>query len=298
MTNPVFGICVGVLLSLGAQAGPLRVVTATRDLADFVQQVGGEHVSVQSLVSGLDDTHNVLMKPSMVTMLARADLFIEMGLDMEHGYAPGLLAESRNHAIQPGAPGFLDASRGIPVLGVPGSLDRGEGDVHAQGNPHWNLDPERAKIAVRNIAAKLAELDSADAAAFAANAERYIAELDARIREWRARLDGKDIRFVSYHAHFAYFAQCFALKEVGTIQPKAGIEPGPRAMAELMARMSREGANLVVRESFFSDRYPKVVAQRTGARLVAVPIQVGGMPGADTYIAMIDMLVTAFAGDQ
>lgn len=289
-----------ILLSLGLTAGagaaPLQVVTSTRDLADFVGQVGGARVAVRSLVSGLEDTHNVLMKPSMITMLARADLFVAMGLDMEHAYAPALLAESRNGAIQVGTSGYLDASHGMAVLDVPASLDRSEGDVHPLGNPHWNLDPERCQQAVRNIAQKLTELDPAHAAEYAANADRYNATLAAKLAEWKARLAGRDIRFVSYHPHFAYFAERFDLRQVGTIQPKAGIEPGPRYIESLVERIKREGANLVVRESFFSDRFPREIAERTGARLIAVPIQVGGLPEADSYLSMMDLLVARFAG--
>lgn len=284
-------------LTVATQAGPIHVVTSTRDLADFTQHVGGEQVEVKSLVGGKEDTHNVLMKPSMITMLSKADLFIEMGLDMEHAYAPALLAESRNNNIQLGHSGFLDASHGMTVLEVPKSLDRTEGDIHAMGNPHWNLDPVRSEQAVRNIADKLSELDPAHADLFKANAEQYIATLDVKIAEWKARLAGKDIRFVSYHPHFVYFAERFGLKEIGTIQPKAGIEPGPTYIDELVQRMKSEGANLVIRESFFSERFPQEIAGRVGARLAVAPIQVGGVPGADDYISMMDKLVSAFSGN-
>lgn len=282
--------------ALAARAEALRVVTSTRDLEDFTRRVGGDFVEVRSLVSGLEDTHNVLMKPSMITMLARADLFIGMGLDLEHAYAPALLAESRNNKIQPGKPGYLEASKGMTVLEIPRTLDRAEGDVHPLGNPHWNLDPERAKQAVQNIADKLAEMEPAHAEAFHANADAYVAVLDGKLKEWRGKLAGKDIRFVSYHPHFAYFADRFGLKEIGTIQPKAGIEPGPKYIEELVARMKSEGANLVVRESFFSERFPKEIADRVGARMAVVPIQVGGVPGADDYISMMDKVIAAFAG--
>lgn len=283
-------------LALSVQAAPLRVVTSTPDLADFARHVGGSRIEVKSLVSGREDTHNVLMKPSMITLLAKADLFIEMGLDMEHAYAPALLAESRNSSIQPGKSGFLDASRGISVIGVPESLDRSEGDVHPHGNPHWNLDPQRCQQAVINIADTLSELDPPHAEEFQANAKEYNARLAAKLQEWDAAFAGQDIRFVSYHPHFAYFADRFHLKEMGTIQPKAGVEPGPRAIEDLIARMKRDGANLVVRESFVSDRFPREIAEQTGARLIAAPIQVGGVPDADDYLTMMDILVSRFAG--
>ena len=285
-----------LIAQIALASGRLQVVASNRDMADFASQVGGALVDVTSLANGLEDLHNVLMKPSMITRLAKADLFIAQGLDLEHAYAPALLAESRNPKIQWGKPGYLDASAGIPVLDVPASLDRSEGDQHAQGNPHYNLDPERCKIAVRNIAKKLAELDPAHAADYAANADRYAGVLDAKLAEWRAKLAGKQIKFITYHPDFAYFADRFGVDYAGTIQPKPGIEPGPRSVESLIQKMKDQDVKLILKESFFSDRFPREIADRTGARLVSVPVQTGALPGATNYVAMVGMIVDAVAG--
>ena len=283
------------LLAAAANAAPLKVVVTIPDLADFTTRIGGDKVQIYAMASGVEDPHNVLMRPSMVTKLAQADLFIVMGLDLEHAYAPALLAESRNQKIQLGTRGYLDCSRGISVREVPKSLDRSEGDVHPHGNPHYNTDPGRMRIVAGEIAERLSELDPADAAFFQANAKTLQARLDAKIAEWKQKLAGKNIRFVSYHPVWPYFAERFGVVPVGTIQPKPGIEPGPRYVDDLIARMKAENVRLIVKESFYSDRLPKQIAAATGARLVSMPIQVHATKEATDYIAFMDAVVNAFA---
>jgi len=283
-------------LAIGANAAPLKVVATIPDLGDLARKVGGSNVEVSTMASGLEDPHNVLMKPSMITRLQQADLFIVMGLDLEHSYAPALLNESRNQKIQLGKAGYLDCSKGISVRDVPKSLDRSEGDVHPVGNPHYNLDPGRMKIAVGEIADRMAQLDPANAASYKANGRSFAAQLDAKMAGWKSRLAGKNIKFISYHPDFQYFAERFGLQFVGTIQPKPGVEPGPRYLDELMARMKQEGVKLIVKESFYSDRLPNQIAKATGAKVVSVPVMVHGTKAASDYISFIDTLVNAFAG--
>jgi ABC-type Zn uptake system ZnuABC Zn-binding protein ZnuA len=246
------------------------------------------------MASGREDPHNVPMRPSMITKLQQADLFIELGLDLEHSYAPALLAESHNQKIQRGRPGFLDLSGGMRPLEVPTSVDRSLGELHPQGNPHYNTDPVQGQMMARVIADKLAELAPANAAQFKANASAFSQQLGAKIAEWRAKIP-KGLKFVSYHPDLIYFAQRFGLQQVGTIQPKPGIEPGPRYVDELAERMQKEGVKLIAKESFYSDRIPNELAKRTGAKVVSVPILVNGTTAAKDYISLIDALVNTFA---
>lgn len=275
-------------------AAPLKVVTTVPDIADITRKVGGDQVDVFAIASGREDPHNVPMRPSAITRLQQADLFIVMGLELEHSYAPAMLAESRNQKIQRGRPGFLDLSGGVRPLELPKSLDRSEGDVHPNGNPHYNLDPVYGQMMAKVIAARLGELVPGSAAKFTANAAAFNAQLGGKIAQWRAQL-GKGTKFVSYHPDLIYFAARFGLQQVGTIQPKPGIEPGPRAIDELVARMQSEGCKLIVKESFYSDRLPNELAKRTGAKVVSVPILVNGTSAAGDYLGLIDAVVNAFA---
>lgn len=276
-------------------AAPLNVVVTLPDLADITRQVGGDQVEVFCIASGREDPHNVPLKPSAITKLAQADLFVQLGLDLEHAYAPALVKESRNPKIQPDGPGFLDLSGGVKPLDVPTSLDRKGGDVHPNGNPHYNTDPVYGQMMARGIAAKLGKLRPESAAAFKTNGDKYVALLQGKINGWRAKLAGKKIKFVSYHPDLAYFAARFGLTQVGTVQPKPGIEPGPRDIQNLAATMQQQGVKLIVKESFYSDRIPNQLAQMTGAKVVNIPILVNATPAAKDYISLIDTLVNSFA---
>ncbi len=282
-------------VSVFLNAAPLNVVVTLPDLADLTRQVGGDQVEVFCIASGREDPHNVPLKPSAITKLAKADLFIQLGLGLEHAYAPALVKESRNLNIQADAPGFLDLSGGVKPLNVPASVDRKGGELHPNGNPHYNTDPVYGQMVARGIAAKLGQLRPESAALFRANGDKVVALLQGRLAGWRAKLAGKQVKFVSYHADLAYFAARFDLVQVGTIQPKPGIEPGPRDIQALAAAMKQQGVKLIVKESFYSDRIPNQLAQLTGAKVVTVPILVNGTPAAKDYVSLIDTLVNAFA---
>jgi ABC-type Zn uptake system ZnuABC Zn-binding protein ZnuA len=276
-------------------AAPLNVVVTLPDLADLTSQVGGDQVEIFCIASGREDPHNVPLKPSAISKLAKADLFIQLGLGLEHAYAPALVKESRNLRIQQDGPGFLDLSGGVKPLNVPASVDRKGGELHPNGNPHYNTDPVYGQMAARGIAAKLSQLRPESAAVFKANGEKVVAMLQGRLGAWQAKLVGKHIKFVSYHADMAYFATRFDLTQIGTIQPKPGIEPGPRDIQALAAIMQQQGVKLIVKESFYSDRIPNQLAKMTGAKVVNIPILVNGTPGAKDYVSLIDTLVNAFA---
>lgn len=284
-------LVLGAMLAVPARA-ELNIVTSIPDLADFAGRIGGDKVRVASLANGPEDPHHVMMRPSMISRLRAADLFVVLGFDLEHAYAPALVRESRNRAIQPGMPGYLDCSLAVTPLEVPTSLSRSEGDVHPRGNPHYNLDPLRMKKAAEAMARKMGELDPPNAAFYTANANALGGELERRTVEWKRRIGVR--RFVAYHPVWAYFADRFGVGMAATIQPKPGIEPGPKYVEALIARMKGEGLDLIVHESYFGDRLPQQIARATGARVVTVAVQVRATKAAPDYFAMIDQLVAAF----
>jgi len=285
-------ILIASLALAGTAGADLKIVTTIPDLADFAGRIGRDKVSVSSLARGPEDPHNVMMRPSMISSLRAADLFVVLGFDLEHAYAPALVRESRNRAIQPGARGYLDCSLSVTPLEVPTSLSRSEGDIHPRGNPHYNLDPLRMKRAAEAMARKMGELDPPNAAFYTQNAATLGAELEKRTAEWKRRIGTR--RFVAYHPVWAYFAERFGVEPVATIQPKPGIEPGPRYVDALIARMKGEGIGLIVKESYFGDRLPQQIARSTGARVVTVAVQVHATRAAPDYFAMIDQIVAAF----
>jgi zinc/manganese transport system substrate-binding protein len=279
-----------LLLTSGAMAADkIKVVTTIPDLADMTKQVGGELVEVTSLATGVEDIHAVPMKPSFALTLNRADLLVLVGLEVEHAFLPALLEASRNPRIQRDQPGYIDCSVYVTPLEVPSRIDRSLGDQHPMGNPHINLDPVLGKRMVKAIADGLSRNYPENAAVFKANAEAYNAKLDAAIAGWEkeaAPLKGK--KLVSYHPDLLYFAERFGMVPFGTIELRPGVDPTPSHIADLEEQMKRSHVDVVVREKHYPAGLAETVAQQTGAKLVELPVMVGGVPEAKDYISFID----------
>jgi zinc/manganese transport system substrate-binding protein len=275
----------------------IKVVTTIPDLADMARSIGGDLVEVQSLATGVEDIHSVPMKPSFAVLLNRADLLFLMGLEMEHAFLPPLLEAARNPRILRDAPGYIDTSMYITPLEVPQRIDRSLGDQHPMGNPHVNLDPVLGKELARAVETGFETNYPEHADYFKANLDKYLAKLDAAIQRWKveaAPLKGK--KLVSYHPDMVYFADRFGMEPAGTIEIRPGIDPTPAHVAELEEKMRREHVDLVVRELHYPAGLAETVAQQTGAKLVELPVMVGGVPQATDYISFIDYLVKKTVG--
>jgi len=280
---------VGLLAVSATGAAKLKVVTTIPDLADMTRQIGGDQVDVTSLATGVEDIHAVPMKPSFAVRLNRADAVVLLGLEAEHAFLPALLEAARNPKILRDAPGYIDCSVYVTPLEVPTRIDRALGDQHPMGNPHYNADPVMAKDAARAIADGLSRLRPEHEADFKKNLAAFEEKLDAAIARWEreaAPLRGK--KLVSYHPDLIYFAERFGMEPVGTIEIRAGVDPTPGHIADLEERMRREKVDLVVRELHYPAGLAETVARATGAKLVELPVMVGGVPEAKDYISFID----------
>jgi zinc/manganese transport system substrate-binding protein len=278
-------------LAAAAEAtAAMKVVTTTQDLASLVTEVGGDKVSVESLARGYQDPHFVEAKPSFVLKLHSADLLVVVGRELEMGWLPPLITQSRNAKLQPGGAGYLDASQTVRILDMPtGQITRAMGDVHPQGNPHYWLDPGNGRRIAKAIEAKLAALSPADAAYFA---QRY-ADFDRRLGEaekrWKATLAPyAGTRVVTYHRSWTNFADAFGIDVVGYVEPKPGIPPSPSHTLTLMQEMKRQGIKLILVEPYFDLKTPNAIARDTGAKVLVMTPSVGGVKEATDYIRLFD----------
>ncbi len=288
-------LCAFYILSPIADcADEIFVVTTVPDLADMAGEVGGELVRVKSIAGGNEDMHSIPMKPSYLIMLNRADVLIEVGLDNEHAWLPDLLYNCRNDEIQPGAAGFINCSAGIEPLEKHSNPDRMEGMVHPEGNPHYNLDPGNAPQMVRTICEGLCRAYPGHANVFKKNRDAYIELLESRMREWEVLaqpLEG--VKVVTYHRSWSYFVERFGIEVVGEIEPKPGIPPSARHLVRLIRSIEKEGAELVIREPYFTDRYPRLLEEKTGITCLTLPNMSGGTKETSTYIRLIDHNIKA-----
>jgi zinc/manganese transport system substrate-binding protein len=285
-------LAMSVSLARG-RAAPIDVITTTEDLAALVREVGGDRVSVESLAKGYQDPHFVEAKPSLVIKLHNADLLVVVGRELESGWLPPLITQSRNTKIQPGGSAYLDASLTARILDVPaGPITRAMGDVHPLGNPHYWLDPRNGRLIARAIQDKLTALNGADAAYFAQRFGDFDRRLAEGEKRWQAAMaPHKGLKIVTYHRSWPNFAEVFGLDVAGYVEPKPGIPPSPAHQLALTHEIKRLGIKIILVEPYFDRRTPDKIARDTGARVVVMPPSVGGVKEIQTYVQLFDYAV-------
>jgi zinc/manganese transport system substrate-binding protein len=279
-------------------AAALDVVTTTEGLAALAKEAGGDKVQVQSLSRGTQDPHFVDANPALAVKLRRADLLVDVGLDLEIGWLPPLVNQSRNAEIQPNGPRRFIAASVIHVLDVPtGPVDRSMGDLHPAGNPHFMDDPRAAAAVVAGIARKLSQLDPANAAAYAQRSADFQRRIEADLARWKAEfapLRGRPI--VAQHQTMSYFLDWTGLRAAGYLEPKPGVPPPPSHLADLVQVVKAQGVKAILVENFYDPRSAEVVSRHSGAKVVLIPGDVGGMSGTSTYESYLETLVRLVAG--
>jgi ABC-type Zn uptake system ZnuABC Zn-binding protein ZnuA len=326
------GLMGGDVLAQG-DARPLQVAATVPELGSLVREVGGDQVTVTVFAKGTEDAHFVEAKPSFIKTLSQADLFIQIRMENEAGWAPVLLQNARNGRVLPGTQGYLDASTAISPVDVPtGLVDRSMGDVHPAGNPHYLLDPVNGLKVARLIREKLIELRPERRPTFEqryeafrqrlgvalvgeALAQKYDAEklaiLDAagkladflKTQRDEGQLGGwlgllrpyYGAKVVADHNLWPYFARRFGLSVVAFLEPKPGLPPTTKHLNEVIELMRAQRIRLALTNPYFAPRAAQLVAQQTGARIVKMAHQVGARPGTDEYLQMVDYNVRQLA---
>jgi ABC-type Zn uptake system ZnuABC Zn-binding protein ZnuA len=295
--------CLTVLVAaagLTHAAGKLNVVAATEDLASIAAEVGGDRITAESIAKGYQDPHFVEPKPSFLLKLQKADLLLTVGLQLEIGWLPPLITQSRNPRIQVGAAGYFDTSQFCKILEIPtGQVTRAEGDVHPLGNPHYWLDPENGRRIAKALQNKFSEMRPADAAYFAqreADFEKRLTEAEKRWDAQMAPYRGRKV--VTYHRSWPNFCERFGLVVADYVEPKPGIPPTPSHTFDLINTMKRENIKLILVEPYFDLRAPNSIAQSVGGTVAVLMPSVGGVKEITDYFKLFDydinLLVSSF----
>ena len=290
-------ILLGGLLGAPMAWAKLNVVATTADLAAIAREVGGDKIEVTALAKPTEDPHFVDAKPSFIVKLNRADVLIEGGAELEIGWLPALLDQARNPKLAAGAPGHIVCSAGLQLLDVPATLDRSKGDIHAAGNPHYEIDPANAEVVARNIAEGLSAVDAGSAEYYRGNLKKFTDKLDAKIAEWQKILEPyKGRKLVAYHDSWPYFARRFGLEIDVFLEPKPGIPPTPAHLAEVITKMKQDNARVIIVDAYLNRKTAETVARDAGGVVVDVTQFPGGVKGTEGgYIQLLDYLVNAVA---
>lgn len=284
------GLLLLLLLAIALPArAELRVFACEPEWAALVKELGGDKVNVYAATHALQDPHRIEARPSLIGRARNAQLVVCTGADLEAGWLPPVLRESGNPAVQPGRPGYFEAAQLVSRLEIPTKLDRAEGDVHAAGNPHIQLDPRNLLAVAGPLAKRLGELDAANAGHYAERHKAFAERMRAAIARWeREAAPLKGLRVVAQHKSFSYLFRWLGLVEAGTLEPKPGIEPGSAHIAQLLAQAKAQQVRLILRTPYDSPRPGEWLAERAGIPLATLPFTVGGSERAQDLFGLFD----------
>jgi len=282
----LFGWFVGAL-SLSAE--PVRVTTTTTDLAAIATSIGGDRVAVRALARPHLDPHFLDATPGMVVRISRSDLLIENGVELEIGWLPEVLQQTRNRDLRRGGPGHVDASIHIDRIQIPEVITRDQGDVHPSGNPHYTLEPLVAVGAARAIVEGLIRVDPEGEDLYRERLEVFESRAAALVEDWRERFapfSGSGV--IVYHRHFDYMLKSLGLEIVDTIEPLPGLAPSARHLASLITRRSDGSARLVLMEPWQDRRVAGRLAEALSIPLVIGCPAVGVCPETEDIFSLFE----------
>ena len=281
---------------------PIRLVTSTTDLAYAARQVGGNLVAVESMLGGPENPHFVDARPNFIRMAANAQIVCLVGLGLEVGWLPKVLAKSGNSAVQPGGKGYCETGKSMAahsILEKPtGPVDRSMGDVHPHGNPHFWLSPVALAEAAEVIKHTLVAIDRENALAYMKNYNAFVSAM-ATLQSQIEKTIGPRLKpgnfpvFIEYHKDFAYYAQSFGLISFGSIEEKPGISPS----AGRIAQVAQEAKAAGVKFGLASENAPKKILEKftqlSGIPIFVVAVSIQKNDEPSSYAALLNSITQA-----
>jgi len=290
-------IVISLCLSSLAGESRLNVIATTEDFGAIAREIGGDKVAVTVLAQPAEDAHFVTPKPSYIVKLARADVLVEGGAELEIGWLPPLLDGARNPKLALGQPGHVACAEGLALLEVPHTADRCRGDIHAMGNPHYMTDPVNARYVAQRICEGFTAVDPSNSKEYLKCFNSFTNRLDEKITAWQKQLEPfRGQRIVAFHNSWPYLAARFGLKIDLFLEPKSGIPPSPAHLADVVAAMKAEKVGVIIVEPHQNRKIAATVAARTGAQVVYLTQFPGGVKGSEGgYLNLMDYLVSSLA---
>jgi len=270
----------------------VNVVACEPEWAALATEIGGDKVKASSITTALQDPHRIEARPSLIARTRNADLLVCTGLELEVGWLPILLQQSGNSKVVPGQPGYLEAGMLVPRLEVPTRLDRSDGDVHAAGNPHIQQDPRNIARVADALAQRLSQIDPANATYYQARQKDFSQRWTTATQKWTQQAAPlKGVAVVEHHKNMAYLMNWLGMREVGTLEPKPGVEPSAAHLNELLGDLQRQPAKMILRASYQDSRASDWLSEHAHIPAVAVPFTVGGDDKTKDLFGLFDTTV-------
>ena len=271
----------------------VNILATTPEWGALANEIGGDKVKVYVATTALQDVHHVEARPSLVASARNADLLIATGAELEVGWLPVLQRESGNGKIQAGSPGYFEAAQQVPLLDVPSSVDRSMGDVHPFGNPHIHLDPHNLVKVSEALSKRLGEIDPANKDSYAARGKAFQERVTVAIGKWEVQAAPlKGLPVVVYHKDQEYLLHWLGMREVGSLEPKPGVQPTTGHLSDLLQRLQKDPAKVILQNAYNDPKPGKWLAERSKIPVATLPYTVGGSKEAKDLFALFDDTIT------
>jgi zinc/manganese transport system substrate-binding protein len=276
------------IVALPAHAA-LNIFACEPEWAALAGELAGDKASIYTATNALQDPHQVQARPSLIAKARRAQLMVCTGAELEIGWLPVILRESSNPDLVDGKPGYFEASHYVQMLEIPGRLDRADGDVHAAGNPHIQLDARNYLPIAQALSARMSELDPANAAFYGKRLQDFKQRWQAAVLHWEAQaapLKGQAV--LVQHRAYPYLQAWLGFRQVGELEPKPGMEPSAAYLSQVLAQLKAKPARMVIRSSYQDARPSAWIAERAHIPAVVLPFSVGGNDDAKDLYSFFD----------
>ena len=274
-------------------ANALDVFACEPEWAALVAELAGDTADITIATTAYQDPHRLQARPSLIAAARNADIVVCTGADLEIGWLPLLLRRAGNARIQPGNPGYFMAAEFVRRIEIPKSVDRSQGDVHPQGNPHVHLHPRNIDRIAKALADRLAQIDPTNASVYELNAGDFLLRWSEARDAWEenaSTLDG--MQLVSHHRSFSYLANWLGLDIVATLEPKPGVPASGAQLARLLEQLTPNPPLGIIRAPFENEKPSNWLSERLNVSEVELPYTVGGNEKAVDLFTLYDETIS------
>lgn len=283
-----------LLLIVPLSSNALEVFACEPEWGSLVKELAGDNANITVATTAFQDPHRLQARPSLIAATRRADLLVCTGADLEIGWLPLLLRRAGNPDIQPGRPGYFMAADYVRKLEIPATVDRSQGDIHPQGNPHIHLKPNNISRIADKLAERLGVLDPGNGSNYISRLQEFQDRWETATMGWEERGESLSaLRLVSHHRGFSYLADWLDLDIVATLEPKPGVPPSAAHLARLLEQLSPNPPAAVVRTSYANKKPSLWLTERLDVRALRLPYTVNVADGPADLFALFDMTLTA-----
>lgn len=267
----------------------MRVFACEPEWAALTRELAGDRADVFTATTAQQDPHHIQARPALIAQLRRADLAVCTGAELELGWLPMLQRRANNPKVVPGRPGYFEVAATVVLLDKPTRVDRADGDIHADGNPHLHLDPRNIAIAGRALTERLIEIDAANAEHYHRRGLEFQQRWQAALGAWETRarpLEGMPV--IVAHRDWVYLAHWLGLRTVAALESKPGVPASSGHLAQVLTVAKEHRVPAVLYAAYQPPRAAHWLAERSAVRAVELPYTVGGSARATDLFGLFD----------